>query len=182
MGATAPKTNSGGYRANGWELQLNWNDRIGRDFSYSVGLSLSDARTKVTSYEGAAAITYGKNKIVEGKPINSIYVFKTNGYLQNEEEVTAYYGTINGTGTLAPTQNSNNQLRPGCVRKVDLDENGANKILFTNSLNECRKIKPFIFCSQTNSKLIVWIRVTIIIEVIRSNRSFFIQVNFSHLS
>lgn len=125
LGATAPKTNSGGYRANGWELQLNWNDRIGRDFSYSVGLSLSDARTKVTSYEGAAAITYGKNKIVEGKPINSIYVFKTNGYLQNEEEVTAYYGTINGTGTLAPTQNSNNQLRPGCVRKVDLDENGA---------------------------------------------------------
>ena len=58
----------------------------------------------------------------------------------------------------------------------------ANKILFTNSLNECRKIKPFIFCSQTNSKLIVWIRVTIIIEVIRSNRSIFIQVNFSHAS
>lgn len=125
LGADAPKTNSGGYRANGWELSLNWNDRIGDDFNYNVGLSLSDARTEVTSYEGAAAITYGNNEIVEGKPINAIYVFKTDGYLQNEEEVAEYYKTINGTGTLAPTENSNSQLRPGCVKKVDLNDDGA---------------------------------------------------------
>lgn len=125
LGATAPKSNSGGYRSNGWELQLNWNDRIGQDFQYNVGFSLSDARTKVTDYEGAAAITWGKNAIVEGKPINSIYVFKTNGYLQSEQDVTAYYPTVNGAGTLAPTQNSNDQLRPGCVRKVDLSGDGA---------------------------------------------------------
>lgn len=125
LGATAPKTNAGGYRANGWELSLNWNDRIGQDFTYNVGLSLSDARTKVTNYEGAAAITYGKNAIVEGKPINAIYVFKTDGYLQSEAEVTEYYKTINGEGTLAPTENSNSQLRPGCVKKVDLNGDGA---------------------------------------------------------
>ena len=125
LGADAPKTNSGGYRANGWELSLNWNDRIGKDFSYNVGFSLSDARTEVTSYEGASAITWGKNKIVEGKPINSIYVFRTNGYLQSEQEVADYYPTINGSGTLAPTQGSNDQLRPGCVRKVDLSGDGA---------------------------------------------------------
>lgn len=107
LGATAPKANAGGYRSNGWELSLNWNDRIGQDFTYNVGFSLSDARTKVTNYEGAAAITYGKNAIVEGKPINAIYVFKTDGYLQSEAEVTEYYKTINGEGTLAPTENSN---------------------------------------------------------------------------
>lgn len=125
LGADAPQTNSGGYRANGWELSLNWNDRIGNDFSYNVGFSLSDARTEVTDYKGASAITWGKNKIVEGRPINSIYVFKTNGYLQTEDEVAEYYKTINGSGTLAPTQGSNDQLRPGCVRKVDLSGDGA---------------------------------------------------------
>ncbi|MGN0281780.1 MAG: SusC/RagA family TonB-linked outer membrane protein [Prevotella sp.] len=125
LGATAPKSNSGGYRSNGWELQLNWNDRIGQDFQYNVGFSLSDARTKVTDYEGATAISWGKNAIVEGKPINSIYVFKTNGYLQSEQDVNDYYPTVNGAGTLAPTQNSNDQLRPGCVRKVDLNGDGA---------------------------------------------------------
>lgn len=125
LGATAPKTNSGCYRANGWELSLNWNDRIGDDFNYNVGFSLSDARTKVTNYEGAAAITYGKNAIVEGKPINAIYVFKTDGYLQTEDDVTEYYQTINGEGTLAPVENTNSQLRPGSVRKVDLSGDGA---------------------------------------------------------
>lgn len=125
LGAKAPKTNSGGYRSNGWELQLNWNDKIGKDFEYNVGFSLADARTKVTNYEGAVSITWGKNKIVEGKPINSIYVFRTDGYLQTEQDVADYYPTINGKGTLAPTQNSNDQLRPGCVKKVDLNKDGA---------------------------------------------------------
>lgn len=125
LGASAPKTNSGGYRAKGWELSLEWNDKIGKDFHYNVGFSLSDARTKVTNYEGAVAISAGRNSIVEGRPINSIFVYKTNGYLQTEEDVAEYYKTINGNGTLAPIQNSNDQLRPGCVRKVDLDNDGA---------------------------------------------------------
>ncbi len=125
LGASAPKTNSGSYRSKGWELALNWNDKIGEDFRYNVGFSLSDSRTEVTDYEGAAAITYGVNKIVEGKPINSIYVFRTDGLLQTPEEVNAYYETINGTGTLAPTLGSNDQLRPGSVKKVDLNDDGA---------------------------------------------------------
>lgn len=125
LGATAPKTNSGGYRANGWELQLTWRDKIGKDFSYNIGFSLSDARTKVTSFKGATAIKNGVNSVIEGKPINAIYVYKSAGLLQSEEEVAAYYSTINGNGTLAPIQNSNNQLRPGCVRKLDLNGDGA---------------------------------------------------------
>ena len=126
LGASAPKTNSGGYRANGWELQINWKDRIGDDFTYNIGLNLMDARTLVTSYEGAAAISYGKNSIVEGKPINSIYVFETDGFLQTPDDVAAYYETIGVSGTLAPANNSNDQLRPGCVKKVD--RNGDKKI------------------------------------------------------
>ena len=126
LGASAPKTNAGGYRANGWELTLNWKDRIGEDFTYNVGLNLMDSRTLVTSYEGAAAISYGKNSIVEGKPINSIYVFETDGFLQNVDEVAAYYETISESGTMAPANNSNDQLRPGCVKKVD--RNGDKKI------------------------------------------------------
>ncbi len=125
LGASAPKTNSGGYRANGWELSLMWRDKIGNDFNYNVGLNLSDARTKVTSYEGAAAITWGTNSVVEGKPINAIYTFKTDGYLQTEQEVEAYYNTINGSGTLAPVLGTNNQLRPGSVKKVDVNNDGA---------------------------------------------------------
>lgn len=131
LGAGAPKTNDGGFRAKGWELNLQWQDRIGRDFQYNVGLSLSDAKTEVTNYNGAAVHGVGLNNRVgggawqEGKPLNAIYVYKTNGYLQNDAEVNAYYQEITKkSGGIHPVQGSENQLIPGCVRRVDINEDG----------------------------------------------------------
>lgn len=130
LGATAPKTNSGNFIANGWELQLNWNDRIGRDFSYSVGFSLADAKTEITQYDGAVAISAGlNNKVdgssyIEGKPINAIYTYKTDGLLQTWEEVHEYYQTINKQGTLAPVEGAVDQLCPGSVKRIDVNSDG----------------------------------------------------------
>ena len=130
LGASAPKTNNGSFRANGWELQLNWRDKIGKEFEYSVGLSLSDAKTEITKFDGAVAIAAGYNNTVggsafiEGKPLNALYVYRTNGIMQTQEDVDAYYPTVNASGTKAPTQGTDSQLRPGCVRKVDLNNDG----------------------------------------------------------
>jgi TonB-linked SusC/RagA family outer membrane protein len=124
LGATAPYTNDGNFTAKGFEAMLQWKDKIGKDFQYSVGVSLADARTNVTDYPGKTAINAGSNSIIQGKPLNAIYVYKTNGYLQNETDVTNYYSTINATGTLAPTNGTTNRLTPGCVRKVDLNNDG----------------------------------------------------------
>lgn len=124
LGASAPKTNSGNYQAKGWELALNWNDRIG-DVTYNVGFTLADARTEVTKYEGATEIKNGRNGTIEGKPINAIYVYKTDGYLQNWDEVNAYYDQITKTaGGIHPVQGTSNQLTPGCVRRVDTSNDG----------------------------------------------------------
>jgi len=129
-GASAPKTNSGNFKANGWELSLNWRDRIGKEFEYHAGFTLSDSKTKVTKYNGAVAIANGYNNkvdgssFIEGKPLNALYVYKTNGYLQSAAEVAEYYKTINGSGTLAPVEGTVNQLMPGSVRKVDLTDDG----------------------------------------------------------
>ncbi len=130
LGASAPKTNNGSFRANGWELALEWRDKIGKSFEYNVGLSLSDATTKITQFDGAVAISAGKNNkvggsaFIEGKPLNAIYVYRTDGYLQTEAEVEAYYQTVNASGTKAPTQGTDSQLRPGCVKKLDLNHDG----------------------------------------------------------
>lgn len=124
LGAGAPKTNSGNYQAKGWELVLNWNSNVG-NVAYNVGFTLADARTKVTKYEGANEIKVGKNGAIEGKPTNSIYVYKTDGYLQNWDEVNAYYDQITQTaGGIHPTQGTTNQLTPGCVRRVDTNNDG----------------------------------------------------------
>lgn len=131
IGASAPKSNSGNFQAKGWEFMLNWNDRIGKDFKYNVGLTLADAKTEITQYNGAIAIGTGVNNkvggssFIEGKPLNAIYVYKTNGYLQSQEEVNAYYKEITqASGGIHPAQNTSNQLTPGCVRKVDLSGDG----------------------------------------------------------
>ncbi len=151
LGTTAATTNSGDFRANGWELQLNWNDKIGNDFNYHVGFSLADAKTKVTKYLGAVAISSGLNNrvisnggstsmigtnstilsnnasFIEGKPLNAIYIYRTSGFLQSWDEVNAYYTKYAASGNgLIPAQNTNNQLTPGCVNRIDT--NGDGKI------------------------------------------------------
>ncbi|MGI6231855.1 MAG: SusC/RagA family TonB-linked outer membrane protein [Prevotella sp.] len=129
-GGTAPSTNSGEYKTHGWEFTLGWKDRIGKDFSYNVSFNLSNAKTEVTSYKGKTAITWGVNSIVEGKPLNALYVFKTDGLFQTQEEVDQYYEQMNGnvSGSLMGNvkKGSANELIPGCVRRVDL--NGDNDI------------------------------------------------------
>lgn len=129
-GGTAPSTNSGTYKTHGWELAINWNDRIGSDWAYNIGVSLSDARTEVTSCEGRNTINWGVNSVLEGKPLNALYVFKTDGMFQNQAEVDEYYAQMNGnvSGSLmgGVKNGTVNELTPGCVRRVDL--NGDNDI------------------------------------------------------
>jgi TonB-linked SusC/RagA family outer membrane protein len=131
LGASAPKTNNGNFTAKGWELELNWNDKIGKDLSYRVGFSLADARTEVTKYNGGIAIgnginnTVGANQFIEGKPLNALYVYKTSGYLQTTDQVNTYYTEITQkTGGIQPVQGTSNQLTPGCVKKVDFNNDG----------------------------------------------------------
>ena len=120
LGAAAPKTNDGNFTAKGFELSLQWKDKVGKDFNYNVGLSLADARTEVTHYPGKVSVAAGLNSTVEGKPLNSLYVYRTNGYLQTETEVTDYYTKVSGTGSLIPVKASIDRLTPGCVNKLDL--------------------------------------------------------------
>jgi len=131
LGTTSPKTNNGNFSAKGWELELNWNDKISKDFSYHIGFSLSDAQTNIDHYTGGVVIgngvnnTVGGTQFIEGKPLNALYVYKTDGYLQTTDEVKAYYTAITQkTGGLQPTQNTTSQLTPGCVKKIDLNGDG----------------------------------------------------------
>lgn len=129
-GGTAPSTNSGKYKTHGFEFTINWQDRINKDLSYNIGLTLSNAKTEVTAYAGKTAITYGVNSIVQGYPLNSLFVYKTDGMFQNQTDVDEYYAKMNGnvSGSLMSgvKNGTSNELTPGCVRRVDM--NGDNDI------------------------------------------------------
>jgi TonB-linked SusC/RagA family outer membrane protein len=131
LGAAAPTSNNGNFTAKGWELELNWKDKINDELSYRAGIVLSDAKSEITKYNGGISIANGLNnkvngsQYIEGKPLNALYVYKTDGYLQTTDEVKAYYTAITQkTGGIHPAQGTTNQLTPGCVKKVDLNGDG----------------------------------------------------------
>lgn len=52
LGAKAPMQNTADLRSKGWEISIDWNDRIG-NVNYYLGFNLYDARTKIMKYDNA---------------------------------------------------------------------------------------------------------------------------------
>ena len=136
LGDSAPKTNSGKFRVNGWDFELSWRDKIG-EVSYNIGGSLSDARNKVMELENNTNVPHaGRNtdRLI-GKPRNAIYVYQTDGIFQTQEEADAYYdkyywnadrtGPKSGNIIPAPNEKGTNRLRPGARKLTDSNGDGA---------------------------------------------------------
>lgn len=86
-GASAPKTNNASLRTRGWELEIGWRDRIGKDFSYAISGVLSDYTTIVTEYESP------DNKIngwYKGKQFGEIWGYEVVGIAKSDAEMYAY--------------------------------------------------------------------------------------------
>ena len=92
--STTPKTNSGTLKVNGWELQLNWRDRIG-EVSYNVGLNLSDAKNKLISMPNASTASQNAiTKYREGYELNSMFGFEFVKLIENQAELDAYKAMV----------------------------------------------------------------------------------------
>ena len=94
FGASAPSTNSGKLRVHGWELQLNWRDRIGEVY-YNVGFNISDAKNKLVSMPNAS--NYTQNGITgrrEGYQLNSMFGLEYVKLIENEQELAAYKAMV----------------------------------------------------------------------------------------
>ena len=113
--------NVGKMKATGWELGINWNDQEG-DFTYGVGLNLSQVRNKALKLNGDYIWTgsFSGDWIIrnaEGESLSQFYGYKTAGIFQNETEVKSY---TNEHGTaLQPN------AQPGDLRFVDVNNDGV---------------------------------------------------------
>lgn len=127
LGGTAPKTNSGHLNVKGWEVSLGWRDNL-KDFSYFVNFNISDTKTKLKNLEGADTYTAGKNKTVNGYPLNSYFLYRTDGYFKDQNEVDRYYALYKDGGAAISNvyQGTTTELRPGDTKRLDL--NGDYKI------------------------------------------------------
>lgn len=74
----------------GVDLSLNWNDKIGKDFAYNVGVNLSYLHNEVKSLKDNMTIIKGGKTVNKvGEKMNSFYGFKVVGIYQTAEECAA---------------------------------------------------------------------------------------------
>lgn len=119
FGATAPQTNNACMRNVGWELALSWRGRIGKDVTYQVGGSLSDATAEVTEYMNPT-LTDPAGTWYEGKKVGEIWGYRVEHLIQDQAEADAYNAAYDLSYISAK------DWTPGDVKYIDL--NGDGKI------------------------------------------------------
>lgn len=123
LGGGAPKTNSGELKTKGWEAVLGWRSSVG-ELKYTVSANMGDSRNELVYMEGVSAYNAGKNATVQGYPVNSWFMYQTNGFFGGEEDVTDYYAAVTSGTNLPNGSVITDRLRPGDVSKLDLDDDG----------------------------------------------------------
>ena len=91
-------TNAASVQNKGWEFSLNWHDKAGKDFSYTVGANITFNDNTVVGLNGGQAYIDGPvgaaqpyvTRTDNGHPIGSFYVQKVLGVFQNQAEINSY--------------------------------------------------------------------------------------------
>ena len=124
-----PFTNAGAVRNLGWEYDVKWRDRIGKDFRYEIGFNLSWIKNKVLSLGTGNEPVWGSmlgegsigdyvTKTAVGQPIGAFFGYVTDGIFNSFEEVEA-------SAQYEPGKNPWEQTtRPGDFRFKDLNGDG----------------------------------------------------------
>lgn len=127
-GTGAPYINGGDVKNTGIELALTWNDQIGKDFSYNVGVNGAYNKNKVGDIPTEDGIIHGDVNMLydntpefyrasNGHPIGYFWGFETAGIFQNQQQIDDWLAAGNGVLQSDP--------QPGDVIYVDQDHNGT---------------------------------------------------------
>lgn len=122
LGAEAPTQNAADLESKGWELALNWNDRKG-DFTYSLGLTLSDNRAFITKFDNPAGLI---SQYYVGQEIGEIWGYVTDGYYTEADFAsgTLDEDLLNGTLNDGVQHWEGRNQNPGDIKFADLNGDG----------------------------------------------------------
>lgn len=121
-GADLPDMNAADLRTKGYEITLNWRDRLtlgNKPFEYSVGLNLSDYKSVITKYDNENK-TFAKD-YYEGMEIGEIWGYVTDGLFLTDKEAKAYAEKVVLSYVL---KGQTGGWQAGDVKFVDLDGDG----------------------------------------------------------
>lgn len=133
-GFTTRTDNAGTVKNTGVEFAINWNDKVGEDFSYGINLNLAHNKNEVTEVNNENHYIEGGNdnlaqntgymaRMEEGFPIGYFYGYKTEGVMQNLEDVQAYLDKNCGGNAVNSLQGTS--IQPGDLKFVDVNGDGV---------------------------------------------------------
>lgn len=120
VGTTAPMQNVSDMKTRGWELSLNWHDRIG-ELTYRIGMNLYDHKSEITKYNNKSGnLSYYYN----GQQLGEIWGYKADGFytiddFDIEKAKTGVWQLRDGVPAL-----DGYTAKPGDIKFRDLDGNG----------------------------------------------------------
>ncbi len=128
-GTEAPFINGGDVKNTGVELALSWNDKIGKDFDYNIGVNGAYNKNKVGKIPTVDGIIHGStNQLYDNTPefyraqnghaIGYFWGYKTAGIFQNQAEIDAWKAARNGILQA--------DVQPGDVKYLDINHYDAD--------------------------------------------------------
>lgn len=114
-------TNVASFTNKGAEISLNWADKLGKDFSYSVGGNITFNKNKLLGLNGGQALLAGSvgqqglvTRTDNGHEVGSFYVLKAIGVFQNQPEIDA-----------SPVYGVRANVKPGDLKYEDISKDGV---------------------------------------------------------
>ena len=100
LGTSVPNVNSISMTSKGWEVTVNWRDRI-QDFSYGIGLNLSDYQITIDDYDNNPGKNLGigqpngqNGPYYKGAKLGNIWGYKVIGIAKTQEEMDAHLAKV----------------------------------------------------------------------------------------
>ena len=126
VGASAARQNAADLKTYGWELNMNWKDRI-NDFRYSIGFNLYDSQAEITKFDNKVGAIGPHRK---GQKLGEIWGFVTDR-LATEDD-------FNPDGSLKPgipIYKGQGKLYPGDVIYKNFDEDTETIFIGENTID-----------------------------------------------
>lgn len=129
LGTSVPQENAADMKTVGWEVSLEWNDRLSNGFGYHIKGVLSDYQASITKFSNPTKLL-GTHYV--GEKLNEIWGYVSNGLFQSDEDAKAadqsyLSGGSWGAGDVKYEDlNNNGKIDIG---KNTLDDSGDRKII-----------------------------------------------------
>ena len=104
--------NAGRVDNKGWDLNVRYNDRIGKDFNFGITAVLSDVKNRVVDLKGTGPYIGGFQITQVGQEMNSLFGFESAGLFKTAEEIAGHARQFGA-------------LKPGDIKYVDQNKDGV---------------------------------------------------------